>query len=87
MRTRRSIRVSPGRLPLLTIQIRDVDAEHRRVIERGGRGGRPPITLGTVARVSFVRDPDGNWIELSQRASLTGPLPPGTDDLSSGLPQ
>ena len=70
-----------------TIQIRDVDAEHRRVIERGGREGRPPITLGTVARISFVRDPDGNWIELSQRASLTGPLPPGTDDFSSGLPQ
>jgi len=70
-----------------TVQIRDVDAEHRRVLERGGREGRPPITLGNVARISFVRDPDGNWIELSQRASLTGPLPPGTDDFSSGLPR
>jgi catechol 2,3-dioxygenase-like lactoylglutathione lyase family enzyme len=69
-----------------TIQIRDVDAEHRGVLERGGREGRPPVTLGTVARVSFVRDPDGNWIELSQRASLTGPLPPGTSDFSSALP-
>jgi catechol 2,3-dioxygenase-like lactoylglutathione lyase family enzyme len=70
-----------------TIQIRDVDREHRGVLERGGREGRPPITLGTVARVSFVRDPDGNWIELSQRASLTGPLPPGTDDFDSALPK
>jgi catechol 2,3-dioxygenase-like lactoylglutathione lyase family enzyme len=69
-----------------TIQIRDVDAEHRAVIDRGGREGRPPVTLGTVARVSFVRDPDGNWIELSQRASLTGPLAPGTSDFSSALP-
>jgi len=69
-----------------TIQIRDVDAEHRVVLERGGREGRPPVTLGTVARVSFVRDPDGNWIELSQRASLTGPLRPGTSDFSSALP-
>jgi predicted enzyme related to lactoylglutathione lyase len=69
-----------------TIQIRDVDREHRAVVDRGGREGRPPVTLGTVARVSFVRDPDGNWIELSQRASLTGPLPPGTNDLSSALP-
>jgi catechol 2,3-dioxygenase-like lactoylglutathione lyase family enzyme len=69
-----------------TIQIRDVDAEHRTVLQRGGREGRPPVTLGTVARVSFVRDPDGNWIELSQRASLTGPLPPGTSDFSSVLP-
>jgi len=69
-----------------TIQIRDVDREHAAIVARGGREGRPPITLGTVARVSFVRDPDGNWIELSQRASLTGPLPPGTNDLSSALP-
>ena len=28
-------------------------------------------TLGGTARISFIRDPDGNWIELSQRASLT----------------
>ena len=61
----------------LTIQVRDVDAEHAGVLERGGREGRPPITIGTLARISFVRDPDGNWIELSQRASLTGPLPSG----------
>jgi hypothetical protein len=31
--------------------------------------------LGDTAYISFIRDPDGNWIELSQRASLTGPLP------------
>ena len=59
----------------LTIQVWDVDREHRGILERGGTEGRPPLTLGTVARVSFVRDPDGNWIEISQRASLTGPLP------------
>jgi lactoylglutathione lyase len=59
----------------LTIQVWDVDREHRGILERGGNEGRPPLTLGTVARVSFVRDPDGNWIEISQRASLTGPLP------------
>ena len=58
----------------LTIQVRDVDAEHAGILARGGREGRPPITLGTTARISFVRDPDGNWIEISQRASLTGPL-------------
>ena len=59
----------------ITIQVRDVDAEHTRIIARGGAEGRPPMTLGTTARISFVRDPDGNWIEVSQRASLTGPLP------------
>lgn len=58
----------------LTIQVRHVDIEHAGILARGGAEGRPPITLGTTARISFVRDPDGNWIEISQRASLTGPL-------------
>ena len=58
----------------LTVQVYDVDAEHQGIIDRGGEEGRPPVTLGTTARVSFVRDPDGNWIEISQRVSLTGPL-------------
>lgn len=56
----------------VTLQVFDVDAAHRAVLERGGREGRPPVTMGTTARVSFIRDPDGNWIELSQRASVTG---------------
>lgn len=59
----------------LTVQVRDADLEYRAVVERGGTGARPPMTLGTTARFGFVRDPDGNWLELSQRASLTGPLP------------
>jgi lactoylglutathione lyase len=58
----------------LTVQVWDVDAEHAGIVERGGTEGRPPVTLGTTARISFVRDPDGNWIEVSQRASLTGPV-------------
>ena len=59
----------------LTVQVRDVDSEHRELLARGVTEGRPPVTLGTTARISFIRDPDGNWIEVSQRASLTGPLP------------
>ncbi len=58
----------------LTVQIWDVDAEHRGILERGGREGRAPVTLGQTARISFVLDPDNNWIEISQRASLTGTL-------------
>jgi hypothetical protein len=30
--------------------------------------------LGDVARFSIIRDPDGNAIELSQRASIVGAL-------------
>ncbi len=58
----------------LTVQVWKTDEEHQGVLARGGREGRAPQTLGKVARISFVRDPDGNWIEISQRASLTGSL-------------
>jgi len=59
----------------ITIQVRDCDAEHRRLLRMGVSVGSAPTTLGAVARICFIRDPDGNWIEISQRASLTGPLP------------
>jgi lactoylglutathione lyase len=70
--------VGPMRSPgyrYLTVQVWDADAEYARIVERGGEGAMPPRTLGNVARFGFVRDPDGNWLEISQRASLTGPLP------------
>lgn len=56
----------------LTIQIYDCDAVCARVAGRGGAIGREPVTLKDVARYGFVLDPDGNWIELSERFSLTG---------------
>ena len=59
----------------ITVQVRDCDAEHRRLVSMGAWEGAAPVTLGTVARISFIRDPDGNFIEISQRASLTGPIP------------
>jgi hypothetical protein len=64
-------------LRYLTVQVRDVRAEHARLLDLGWSEGRPPRRLGDVAFISFVRDPDGAWLEVSQRASLTGPLPPG----------
>jgi len=73
-----AVRTEPMRAPgfrYLTVQVWDVDADHAGIVARGGEEGRPPVTLGSTARVSFVRDPDGNWIEISQRASLTGDLP------------
>lgn len=56
----------------LTIQVFKVDEEHAGILARGGTEGAAPRTLGETARISFVRDPDGNWIEISQRASLVG---------------
>ena len=58
----------------ITFQVFKVDQEHARVLAAGGREAMPPTTLGTTARISMVRDPDGNWIELSQRASIVGAL-------------
>ena len=59
----------------LTVQVYDVDGEHAHVTGLGFAEEWAPTTLGTTARVSFVRDPDGGFVEISQRASLTGPLP------------
>lgn len=58
----------------ITVQVRDCAAEHAGVLSRGGEEGAAPVLLGHTVRMSFVRDPDGNFIELSQRASLVGSL-------------
>ena len=56
----------------LTVQVWDCIAEHDGVLARGGTEGSPPTALGDTVRYSFVLDPDGTFIEISQRASLTG---------------
>ena len=58
----------------ITFQVFKVDEDHAAVLAKGGREALAPLTLGTTARISMVRDPDGNWIELSQRASIVGSL-------------
>jgi lactoylglutathione lyase len=58
----------------LTVQVWKVDDEHAAFLQRGGAEVQAPRTLGETARISFIQDPDGNWIEISQRASLTGSL-------------
>jgi catechol 2,3-dioxygenase-like lactoylglutathione lyase family enzyme len=58
----------------LTVQVTDVSREHDRLLALGWREAMSPVRLGDVAAISFVRDPDGVWLEISQRASLTGPL-------------
>jgi catechol 2,3-dioxygenase-like lactoylglutathione lyase family enzyme len=58
----------------ITLQVADIDAVHEELRGRGVREGLAPITLGDVARISMILDPDGNWIELSRRASIVGSL-------------
>jgi lactoylglutathione lyase len=58
----------------ITLQVADIDAVHDELQSKGVREGLAPITLGDVARISMILDPDGNWIELSRRASIVGSL-------------
>jgi len=58
----------------ITVQVFDCVGEHAGILQRGGREGAPPRVMGDAVRYSFVRDPDGNWIEISQRAQLTGSI-------------
>lgn len=63
--------IAPGNR-YLTVQIFDADEACAGIVARGGRLARVPVNYGDIARVGFVADPDGNWIEMSARASLTG---------------
>ena len=58
----------------ITLQVADIDVVHAALVRNGVREGLAPITLGDVARISMILDPDGNWIELSRRASIVGSL-------------
>ena len=59
----------------LTVQVRYVVVAHHAIVARGAAEAAGPRRLGDVAAISMIRDPDGNWIEVSQRASLVGRLP------------
>ncbi len=59
----------------LTVQIFDADEACAGIVARGGRLARAPVNFADVARYGFVSDPDGNWLELSARTSLTGTAP------------
>ena len=58
----------------ITLQVADIDTVHGELRSKGVREGLTLITLGDVARISMILDPDGNWIELSRRASVVGSL-------------
>lgn len=56
-------------LRYLTLQVRDCALAHGLLIARGAEEGMPPTRMGDTATISFVRDPDGNFIEISARHS------------------
>ena len=74
---RPTVRTGPG-LRYLTVQVQHVDQAWQRLVDMGFTGEMEPTSLGETARVSFVRDPDGGYVEVSERAEFTGrPLPQG----------
>ena len=62
-------------LRYMTVQIFNCDSLTAALERSGVEIGMAPKTVGQV-RYSFIRDPDGNWVELSERASLTGKTVP-----------
>lgn len=56
----------------LTVQVTDVDTDYARLVDMGFIGEVDPVSLGETARISFVRDPDGGYVEVSERAEVTG---------------
>ena len=52
-----------------TFVVKDVDATYTALKSRGANVVMPPTDLGTVARIMFISDPDGNAIEFAARRS------------------
>jgi len=57
-----------------TLHVIDVLGTHARLIAAGCEEAIPPTPFGDVTTYSFIRDPFGCWIEVSQRADLAGSL-------------
>lgn len=62
----------------LTLQVMDARRAYTAARAAGAADGAALRDMGERVRFAFIRDPDGNWIELSERTDFTGrPLQPG----------
>jgi len=55
-----------------TFHVRDVLATHARLLAAGCLEAIRPTPFHGITTYSFIRDPFGNWVEVSQRADLVG---------------
>jgi predicted enzyme related to lactoylglutathione lyase len=53
-----------GDRAIIAVRVDDVDAVARAIVERGGRLAAPPALRFGRLRSAYVRDPEGNLIEL-----------------------
>jgi len=66
----------------LVVTVRDLDGTLARLKKLGAplvTVGGEPVTIGQGTRIVIVRDPDGNFVELSQPAELPSTAPPNTN--------
>jgi catechol 2,3-dioxygenase-like lactoylglutathione lyase family enzyme len=66
----------------LVVTVRDLDATLARLRKLGAplvSIGGEPVTIGQGTRIVIVRDPDGNFVELSQPAELPASAPPNAN--------
>jgi predicted enzyme related to lactoylglutathione lyase len=66
----------------LVVTVRDLDGTLGRLRKLGAPVvtiGNQPVTIGQNTRIVIVRDPDGNYVELSQPAELPRSAPPDTN--------
>jgi catechol 2,3-dioxygenase-like lactoylglutathione lyase family enzyme len=52
---------------MFTAMVEDIDAAHAELSAKDIPITMAPTELPGVARIMFIADPDGNWIELAQR--------------------
>jgi predicted enzyme related to lactoylglutathione lyase len=57
---------APG-IRYVSVQVRDCGETFKALTSAGASAALAPTNFGTVARICFVRDPNGNFVEVSQR--------------------
>jgi lactoylglutathione lyase len=59
----------------ITVVPHDLDTAHRELLAAGGRHSMRTLRLADRCLFSWLRDPNGNWVEIVLYAELSGPLP------------
>lgn len=59
----------------VVVFVDDIVAAHEHVLRHGATHSVPPVRLWDRVVFSWVRDPNGNWVELVQQAHPERPLP------------
>lgn len=69
-----------GDASLVSLRVDDLDAYLAGVTGRGAQVVAGPVTFGARTRNAYLRDPEGNLIELQQWLTVRdgGPVPPAS---------